>query len=436
MKKIEQYWANNGVDVVINTLGANSTLRSAYINKFSKLVELTPRKQSQDVKLECYRSLFNIIPRTKLTGFEEIGALDRKFRNDLVGIGIDWPDVEEFTEFGISSTSSDYKGELIEYLKSVNNPLLYLSGGIDSEIIALAMAEAGLDFKVVIFNWINKEGRILNSNDTNYAIDFCNQRGIVPIIKTVDIETLWTSNEFIMLARELSLNSPQLTTHAYIVKIMEEECPGVTHLFGGEVRFEYYTDEQKTWNLSYLSKFSPIPLPNMQRSPVTITFADLSTNPNYLVGIIFDINAGSNVLFATSRGYNLDGPLYILFSTVYWNNNVNNVVTPPYQLNLSATKNVIASTMPSGWLKAGGSIIYGPQYGPLNTWVNIPLTTGIPSFYDVFGLGLYYPDPPVLPGTAYQEWNLSLQIRGGTTYPTAVSTTPFNCSVSLTINPS
>lgn len=407
MKRIQKYYDDQGIRLVFNTLGANSTLRSAYINQFSNLVELSSTKQSHHVKLDCYQRLYDIKPRIKLTGFEEIDDLDRIFRTKLVKTGIDWPDAELFTEFDISGTGSDYRSELVQFVKSIKNPLLYLSGGADSEIVALAMMEAGINFQVVIFNWINKEGKILNGNDTKYAIDFCNQRNIKPIIKTIDLETLWTSNEFLMLARELMLNSPQLTTHAYMIKIMSEECPDVTHMFGGEVRFEYQKYEYGYHNISYLYKSFNLAMPNQD---YIFSATQVSLSYPFTVGGSRTINAGStpSLFYGSMADYIVTAVPPPTFNSQFnWNNNLPPSLYP-YQFNVTYVIDATNTTspLPSGW----ESSVYGPFYqSALITIPQYPTAN-----QGVFLHGINSPSTTATLGTVTLSYFVNVFITGGT----------------------
>lgn len=424
MRVIENYWADRGVKVVTNTLGANRALRNTYINQFSVLLDHYNNKQSKDIKLSCYRKLFPIESRTKLTGFEEISKLDQRFRNNIVKVDIDWPDREEFTPFSISSYENDYLSELVEFLRSVHNPLLYLSGGIDSELVALAMHNAGINFKVVIFSWTDKSGKILNGEDTKYAIKFCQQRGIDPIYKKLDIETLWTSDEFINLARELGLNSPQLTTHAYIVKLMKDELPDVTHLFGGEVRFEYITHQNKIWNVSYLSKLASIPTSNFDTTFIT----NNASLPSFLGdsrGVSKNIDNGDPTGPQYGRTYS-----FYIFSGMGWYatdpawlTNYPSGVTPAYTFtvsNVTKTDSIISGWAPPG----GGSLIREYELNPsLSTPVTIPNTGpnyGVPTAgANIWGVGLKLPVAPVTPGISWVQHVVNFYVTGGSggTYP-------------------
>lgn len=439
MSRVERFWADQGVTVIINTLGANSTLRNSYISKFNHLVEATTSKKSNQVKMDCYRTLFDIEPRKKLTGFEEIDNLDRKFRDRFLKYSeLEWDCAEYFTPMILSHSTADYKGELITFLQGVEKPLLYLSGGMDSELVAWALIEGGVDFSTVIFVWINNEGKILNAGDIKYAIDFCKNRNITPVLKTVNLEKLWTSDEFMEFSKELRFNSPQLTTHAYMVKIMKDVFPNHTHLFGGEVRFEYLEWQNKIWNVSYLVKLSNLALVSRTLSYVA-SQQDLIDNPGKLVGQSRAIDKGTlasdpipwvGYWYDFELGGTSASPTYSLTAFQAWNNNYlkplpPGVYPPNYTMNIvSAVPPIGYPIIPSGW----GSVQYGPGYSPST----VIQRNGITPLNEMFTLGIKYPSPGQS-GGATVKFDVSLTIAGGDG-PGGVPVGPISQSGSYTIS--
>lgn len=258
--KIDKYFADRGVKVIYNFLGHTEELVRSYTKKFEKIVENSHRKESQFVKQQCYSELYNLEPRKKFTGFEKHKDIDKNFRKNIS------PLIHEaqFSPTIIidpdnNHVSSDYKSELKKFIKTVDNPLLYFSGGIDSELVAMAMLEAEKKFTPVIFNYTNNSGQVLNLFDTNYAFEFCGKNNLFPIIKTINIEELWHSKDFANLAIDLQIVSPQIVTHAYMVELMKNDFPDHTHVFGGEVRFYTYhqLDDGRMANLVLLAKTNP-----------------------------------------------------------------------------------------------------------------------------------------------------------------------------------
>lgn len=257
--KINDYFFKKNVHVIYNMLGNTPELVYSYVNNFSEFLSTNGIKRSHHYKLQCYKQLYNIDNRPKFTGFENYEKLDKNFRKFISPL----INQSQFTPTlvidhdQVKETGKSFKEVLKQNLKSIDKPLLYLSGGIDSELVAKAMMDAKVKFIPVIFNYVNDQGQTLNLFDFKYAYKFCQQHGLFPIAKSINIEKLWNSKEFQLLAIELGITSPQLVTHAYMVELMADEFKDYTHIFGGEVRFEtdfISPETHKPANLVYLNK--------------------------------------------------------------------------------------------------------------------------------------------------------------------------------------
>lgn len=257
---INLYFKNKGLDVSYNTLNATQELILAYVNDFEQLVSKTNHQRSQHLKHFFYNSLYKIENRKKFTGFEKFKKIDKNFRiktSSLIPKRFFTPGL--VVDSKINDVKTGYKEQLTAHVKKFKNPLLYLSGGLDSELVALAMLDAGVKFTPVIFEYVDNYGNIFNSFDTEYAYKFCSSNGLIPTVKRMNIEELWESTDFAALGLELGINSPQILTHAFMIKMMEYEYSGNSHVFGGEVRFytNHILDDGRNASLVQLIKENP-----------------------------------------------------------------------------------------------------------------------------------------------------------------------------------
>lgn len=258
--KIDQYFKRKNVKVVYNCLGHNEDLVRSYVAEFNDLVHDTNFKFSHYSKHAIYNKLYDLVPRQKMTGFESLSDLDSKFRSDISQYIVEG---QYNPILKIEKNNCDYKqtykNTLLQFVKTIDNPLLYLSGGADSEVVANAILESGVNFKVVVFEWLDNNN-IVNSYELSHAYAFCKQNGIIPIIKQVNVGRLWQSEEFKKLAIDLQIQSPQLVTHAYAIEMMNYELPNVTHVFGGEVRFStnHLNNDNSYSNIVFLDKITPL----------------------------------------------------------------------------------------------------------------------------------------------------------------------------------
>ncbi|MAE74337.1 MAG: hypothetical protein CL675_09595 [Bdellovibrionaceae bacterium] len=96
---------------------------------------------------------------------------------------------------------------------------LCLSGGVDSECMALSFLYAGVPFKVAICRFPEN----LNAFDIQYALSFCRKHSLDYQIFDLDILQFYQSEKHIDLCRQYRCNSPQLTAHIEFLKMI----PGV-----------------------------------------------------------------------------------------------------------------------------------------------------------------------------------------------------------------
>jgi len=260
-EKIEKYFAKKGISVIFNTLGHTPELIHSFVSDYRNVVDQKSRlKKSEYVKISTYSDMYTFEVRPKLTGFESLKHKDQTFRQNISkfifesqhspSILIENKDLDK---------TKSYKKLLSESLEKIENPLLYLSGGMDSELVAYAFLEHNIKFKTVVFEYVDDNGTITNIDDVKYAYKFCKRNGIIPEIVQINIERLWDSEEFKKLAIETQYASPQLVTYAYMVELMSLKYPNMTHVFGGEVKFRTNYDKEngEIANVILLEKVVP-----------------------------------------------------------------------------------------------------------------------------------------------------------------------------------
>jgi hypothetical protein len=86
---------------------------------------------------------------------------------------------------------------------------LCMSGGIDSECMALGFLEAGIRFSVAIMRFSSD----LNGYDIRDAVDFCERNSIPCRFFDLDIPDFYLDGRHFRLGFENRCTSPQLTTH-------------------------------------------------------------------------------------------------------------------------------------------------------------------------------------------------------------------------------
>lgn len=242
---IDTYFAKKGIRVVYNTLMGSEILARSFVKDYQHMVDRAYSRHFKFIKNDVYQTMYPIVSRKKLTGFEGIKKWDLKKRaylNEIVPIR---NRMFPLSSLGVTQTISEnkwvqkasFKEQLKLSVRGYENPLLYLSGGGDSELVAYSLLDAGVKFKVVICKFILDDGSCANYDDIKYAFAFCKKENIIPIVKEIKISEAWNDSLFDEIACGTYSRSPQIATHAYMVEMLNAEYPNHTHLFGGEIRF-------------------------------------------------------------------------------------------------------------------------------------------------------------------------------------------------------
>jgi hypothetical protein len=367
---IDEYFSEKGICVRYNTLGNDETLVRSYLNQFHDIVEQSERKRSEYVKHSCYSKLYNIESRIKYTGFEEFKKIDNEFRKQI-GKYITKPQKNNHGFVMDKKENSDnlsYKEALLTRLKTVVDPVLYLSGGIDSELVALALLEANVKFTPVIFEFVDKFGKIRNSAELNYAYKFCKNNHLIPDIHQIDIETLWDSHYFKQLAIEVQISSPQIVTHVYMIEMLSIKYRNSTHLFGGEVRFRsnYVMDNGDLANIVFLNKVDPV---------------------GYNGTLYSDVNAGGPASFAYLYYDNSNGNWSVVTNSEIDDASGAFTTTPAfqYQVRITSATQVVNTTTGTGATATTPTIAQTPT-NFFNLSMSVPIIVcGVDATIDSFG---------------------------------------------------
>ena len=245
--EFDEYFTNLGATVVFNPQGLTPELIDQFIAETQSVLDDNATKQSMWVKPKIYNKLlgYELKMREKYTGFESFVVDDIKTRraikkqNPIARVS----EMYHHKYGGVASSSKKpYVQLLADELKSFDNRILFMSGGMDSEFLATVMCDAHLPFTPVIFKWVDQYGNEQNAHDTKYAFEFCARRLITPIVKTLNVQELWLTPEFMDFAVKFGFVSAHVATYGYITTLMLAERPQSTFLFGGEIRYNTTLD--------------------------------------------------------------------------------------------------------------------------------------------------------------------------------------------------
>lgn len=113
-----------------------------------------------------------------------------------------------------SPISEAIKAIRLIYEKSNLRPLIIpLSGGVDSECVAISCILGGVPFTPVIMKFAHK----FNEFDIKWAFRFCAANNLKPIVLDLDLQSFYESGQHLSYAQKYGCRSPQLATHLWMM---------------------------------------------------------------------------------------------------------------------------------------------------------------------------------------------------------------------------
>lgn len=124
-----------------------------------------------------------------------------------------------FQDYNSDTAALSLKESCINAIKSIKHDsiIVPLSGGIDSEIVALTCLAAKKQFTPLIMRYIGVDGNILNDHDFVYAEKFCSSHNLTPVYVNLDIITFYETGIYYKYAQEYYASSPQLCAHLWMM---------------------------------------------------------------------------------------------------------------------------------------------------------------------------------------------------------------------------
>lgn len=118
--------------------------------------------------------------------------------------------------------------DMADYLYANKTGKIYLlySGGMDSEFCFNLFLEKGFDFTPVIIRLQPNH----NHHDLKYALDFCESKGVTPLIYDVDFDHFVKSGKIIEVAESMECSGHQIPVTMYVASqldgfVVMGDCP-------------------------------------------------------------------------------------------------------------------------------------------------------------------------------------------------------------------
>lgn len=228
------YLETQGIRSCYALLCSEQSLINSFITETRHLLNPDFGYLSQFSKHGLYTQYFpDIEARVKFTGFEKIRKADLEIRNSLREKITVIPANMQDT---YNADHKSFKDEMHLVLRKIENPLLYLSGGIDSEFVARWFLEFEIPFETITISW-SFNHRAVNLHDVAYAIKFCKKYGLEYKEIHLSLEQFWQSANLVKVAEAINRTSPQHCAYVMAVEHIDNLITGKTHVMAGENRY-------------------------------------------------------------------------------------------------------------------------------------------------------------------------------------------------------
>jgi hypothetical protein len=228
-------------------LWATDKQRGAYLSdlQIKDILKQNPRVDSNHFKQEIYNLFYDFEPRKKKTGFESFADLDQNIRTHLsfdpnhkrnvLAVREDYAQQRTRNDSEYVNASIEYAQAISKYCIAENkNPMLFYSGGIDSELMLNIFLDSGVEFDVLFADY-----KGANDYDKQYMLEYTAKHNITPIIMEFDVEQFFGDYaEIIRLHKEYNNSSPQILAYYKLIELAAEKYNSFPVL-AGEFRINY-----------------------------------------------------------------------------------------------------------------------------------------------------------------------------------------------------
>jgi len=137
------------------------------------------------------------------------------------------------TDILLESTTSSIQDEWAEYFKDINTATLFLSSGLDSQLVLYVALEHIPNLKVVTFEYM-WEDTVINAYDVIHSQKIAKNLGVDLIVEEVDFKAFLDDKDMLYpFAKKYRITSPQIAAFLYSIHLHKQHLSD-TNLIGGE----------------------------------------------------------------------------------------------------------------------------------------------------------------------------------------------------------
>jgi hypothetical protein len=139
--------------------------------------------------------------------------------------------------------------EAVEYVyaNKTGKFTVLFSGGLDSQYVCEILLKLGIEFDIVIVEYIDNQGQNYNSHDTKWAYEFCSSKKLNPNTFSINFDKLVESGKLIEIAQSIHCCSPPVCTYLYFI----EQLDGFI-LLGNDPPYIRFEEDKNLWYLEEL----------------------------------------------------------------------------------------------------------------------------------------------------------------------------------------
>lgn len=227
--KEDEYLESKGIKSSYAFLCSSPQLVSSFVKETAHITKQF-NGISQFGKLQMYQQYFpEMEGRPKYTGFENVKEHDAKIRASLYAEGKDEPQNIPFIE-----TESAFEDYIKCALLSLHNPLVYYSGGLDSEFLLKWFLKFGLKPECVVISW-TYNGQVVNVHDLEWANKFLQSSGLKARRVGLELSRLW--EDVTDISDAIGRSSPQHIAYVKSIELLSRHHKYCHHVMAGEIRY-------------------------------------------------------------------------------------------------------------------------------------------------------------------------------------------------------
>lgn len=147
-------------------------------------------------------------------------------------------DLQSNTKYqAIKKSNTTLYDRFVNMFNAVDNPVVCLSGGYDSQFNLMMLLEMGIPFKIVSYRTL-WGANVVNASDVEFSKNIASRLklGNIEVID-IDLQDFLENNKYIDVAKQYATSSPQIALHLHFADMLQNYG---TPIFGDDLIYMYF----------------------------------------------------------------------------------------------------------------------------------------------------------------------------------------------------